>query len=219
MKLFKLPRLKNNELQTFTEATKRIIAGVAQLSTNLAEITTAETEFLEGMQKDRNLGLNRKGLDKGRDFTYTAIIDAIDLELRYPHEDENVITALNAIQAVRNKYGKGIKTLPYEEETAELDNFIADFEKVDTSALVNYDFMRWLPLLKTDIKAFKDFSEHKIDASTEYKGVDSATIAAPKLEGALNNMFADLFANQRISPSEELQSVYNKLDTLIKIFE
>lgn len=113
------------------------------------------------------------------------------------------------------KYGVKIGRLPRDEETAAIDNLLADIAQMDVTPLLPTGIPRWIPAIKAANGEYKKAAKEYISDSTNAAATKAASILAPALEEALEDLYTMLFATIKRTPSDDLKKTYGDLETLV----
>ncbi|TAJ06852.1 hypothetical protein DMA11_22360 [Marinilabiliaceae bacterium JC017] len=217
MELISLPRLRVKELQTVGEKSLSICAGIIEVEPAARKVETILEVYKKGVRKDQASAGEKKGLDKIRDRFVSGFTADLNAEMYFPHVDPVTVEALNRLQDLTQKYGTKITRLPYSEETAAVDNLLADLKEIDTQAL-DFKVARWVPLIEKANNDFKAADDAYIDEKVRADQTDAATSQAPELIEALENLYKLLFAHVQITGTEPILTAYAKLETLVKSY-
>lgn len=215
MNLISLPTLRHNQLQSVCENSIKICAGITELDGILSHVTNAFQPFKNGMIKVQASGSSKKEIDTERDNLTTGFLRAIAAEQQFPHTDSATIESLKNLATKANKYSMKITRLPFNEETAAIDNFMADIKPLDLTPLNNSGLTRWIPLIETANKAFKEAAVLYIKDSAQSHTIASATDTAPALIDALEGLYAMLFALIKVNANATHIKSYLQLQTLV----
>ncbi len=219
MELLSLPRLRNHQLQTVSENTIKICAELTQLKAPLETLTQKLDLFKGGMTKEQASAASKKELDNARDVLVSGFIKGVRIESAFPYTDTTSKEAINALLKVVNNYGTGIARLSYNEESAALDNLLADISKLDITPLADSGLARWIPLIEQANNNFKEAVSDYISESAKSSAVESATDVAPALLDALEALYAMIYAYLKIENSEELKEAYTQLQILLESYK
>jgi len=217
MEIINLPRLRVNQLQTLCENSLQICEPLTEIAQAVNNVKTARDAFSAGMLKD-HAASGKKELDTVRDTLVSGFIKAVRAEQLFPHSDETAKTALKAMVLAVNKYGKNISRLPYDEESAAIDNLVADVEATDLTPLDGTGLTRWIAPLKTANSQFKATVQEYVSDLAEVSQTEAAYTLAPALVDALEGMFTMLFAHIKINPTEQLTMAYAELEQLVNSY-
>lgn len=216
MRLIQVPRLRLARLQTLAETTIKICLNIVALGDALKNVQDALISFKQGMLKDRTSTKDKKRLDFKRDEFLTGFIGNVHSEQKFPHDDEIILKALVELLEIVEKYGLNMKRLPHDEETAAIDNMLADISEVDVSSLTLTGLPRWIPEIDKANTEFKGAASVFISDTSTASDTQAATWQVPKLEDALEGIYAMVFALLKTSPSDELKKIYGELETLVE---
>ncbi|UXP32322.1 hypothetical protein N6H18_18445 [Reichenbachiella agarivorans] len=118
--------------------------------------------------------------------------------------------------AITDKYGLELSRLPYDEQTAQTDNMIAQLEAIDLSLLPAVQ--RWIALIKTANDNFKVTVVTYLKGQTEDSDTAAASIAAIPLGDALKALFTIHFAHAQVSKTDTLVNAYKELTFLVNSY-
>lgn len=212
MELIRLPQMRLAQLQNATERILDITQPIEVIADQVDAVSAAFTVFKQGMIKEQAIS-DKKTLDRNRDNLNSGLFKSVVAEELFPHE-EPVKGLLNEVVKITGKYGYAINYLPYDEETAQVDNMLAELTALDLTPLPA--IQRWIPLIAEANNTFKASSQNFLDQQATSSSISSATLLAKPLEDALNQLFTLLFAHIQISQAADLISVYKKLNILIE---
>ena len=215
MEIISIPQLRLGQLQTLADKSLEITQPIALVAEAHAAAKGAYDRFLIGMQKEAAAS-DKKTLDKTRDAQVSGFMFGIKAETYFPHSEETVKTALKKLMQLTGDYGFKINKLPYDEETAAIDNLLAEAKAVDYTGLEHLS--RWLPEIEKANAGFKEASNDYLESLLESSATDAASAAAPDLITALEDLYTLIFAHARVTGTEELTSTYQKLSTLVDTF-
>lgn len=215
MKLITVPQLRLGQLQTLTEQTIKLTEPIGQLSPWLADVQAAFKPFLTGMLKDP-AGSDKKTLDKTRDQYLSGFFLNVKSESYYPHEDATMQEVVQKLLRVTEKYGFKINKLPYDEETAAIDNLLAELGSMELSGIPH--LARWIGKIKAANESFKAASKDYLETYVKNSTTESASVAAPALTVALEDLYTMLFAHAKVAADQELVNVYQKLSELVDTY-
>jgi hypothetical protein len=215
MKLIIVPRLRLTLLQTLTEATIKICKNIFSLSASLVLVEDALNSFKKGMVKDPASAKGKKRLDYHRDEYVTGFMGNVQSEQKFPHQDLALLKVLAELLEVVKKYGLNIKRLRVDQETAAIDNMMADIADLDITPLEPTGLTRWIPVVEQANADYKEAASDFISDTTESANTLAATLQAPQLEDTLEGFYAMAFAQLKMSPTEELSKAYAELETLV----
>lgn len=215
MEIITLPRLRLAELQSLSEAAASICAPIKEIEKEKLVFDKEFAVFKEAVMKKQAKGEIKKAVDKVRDHYNSGFFFDIKAESFFPYTDEAAIEIVNQLKKLSEKYGFKINSLPFNEETAAIDNCMEEAEKIDLSPLASNDIGRWIPLIKEANQEFKDVSKSFVEESTAAASLESASAVAPELVHALEELFIQLFSIIRVAPTDELKKAYSELKTLV----
>ncbi|MDF1548749.1 MAG: DUF6261 family protein [Bacteroidales bacterium] len=214
MEIITLPRLRIAELQSLTEATLKICTPLTEVEEQKQQVEKEFTPFKEGVLKNKARA-EKKTVDKERDRYSSGFFFDIKAETYYPYTDKAAIETVNKLKALSKKYGIKINGLPYNEETAAIDNCMEEAEKIDLSPLTSPAIGRWIPLIKEVNLRFKDMANDFVEESTAVATLESASAVAPELIHAIEELIIQIFSVIRVSPTDALKKAYSELETLV----
>ena len=218
MDLLNIPNIRVNQLQTLGESSLEICQNLSEIAPSIETVKQALDKYLEGMTRDKASAAEKKKLDQTRDRLVLGFIKQVRAEQMFPHEDEQVISALQKLVLVINKYGSKITRISYDEESAAMDNMIAEVMGLDLSPLSTSGIARWIEPMQTSNDIFKSSSTQYIADSAATEQTESATSLAPALIEALEEMYNMLYAYIKIKPTDELVKAYTELKKLVYSF-
>jgi hypothetical protein len=215
MKLFTLPGLRLGQLQTVGDSSIKICTDFTELAPELAKVKASFADFKDGMSRDKTTAEIKRALDVSRDHKVSGFSNVVFEEKKFPNKDEAILSSHKDLLKIVNNYGRKITRLSRAEETAAIDNMLADIAKIDFTPLIPTGIPRWIPEIAFANEEFKKGAAAYIDGSTEDDAIKSASDLAPALEQDLNELYAMLYATIKRTPSEELKKAYAKLEKLI----
>ena len=215
MKLIILPRLRLAQLQTITETTLSICKNLTQLASEILSVKNIFTPFKAGMLKDKVSAEEKGKLDQVRDQRVTGFFGAVYAEDKIGNDDPAILASYAELLKIADKYGPNIRRLPRDEETAAIDNLLAEINRIDISPLVPTGLPRWIPSLAAANNAYRIASAKFISDSTDADSTEAASIQAPELVVALEELYTNLFAVITLTPSDELKKAYAELENLV----
>jgi hypothetical protein len=215
MKLITLPRLRLTQLQAIAETTLTICKDLPQLVSEVLGVENVFNPFKAGMLKDKVSAEEKGKLDQVRDQRVTGFFAVLYAEEKIENDDPAILASYTALLKIANKYGQNIRRLPREEETAAIDNLLAEIAKINISPLIPTGIPRWIPSLAAANKAYKIASAQFISDNTDAKATEAAGLLAPRLVDALEELYTNLFAVIRLTPSDELKKAYAALEILV----
>lgn len=215
MEMIHVPRLRMNELQTLSESSLSITGAIPEVANERQKVETELTAFKEGMLKSQASAEGKRTIDKERDRYVSGLAYNIKAERFYPYTEEESINTVNELLKQNSKYGIKSSRLPVNEQTATVDNWIDELEALDLSKLNNTAISRWVELLKDANQRFKEVAGEFIEENAEAGTLESASSVAPELTNALEQLYIQLFALIRVSPSDTLTKAYSELEILI----
>ena len=214
MEIITLPRLKIAELQSLTETSLKICAPLAEVEEQKQKVEKEFATFKEGVLKNQ-AKTEKNTIDKERDRYNSGFFLDIRAETYYPYTDKAAIETVKKLKALSKKYGIKINYLPFNEETAAIDNCLEEADKIDLSPLANSAVARWIPLIKEANQRFKEVAKGFVEESTAVASLESAGAVAPGLIHALEDLFIQIFSVIRVSPTDALKKAYSELETLV----
>lgn len=215
MKLLTLPDLRLGQLQTVGESSIDICKDFTELAPELAKVNASFADFKAGMSRDKTTAEKKRKLDKSRDHKVSGFSNVVFEEKKFPNKDEAILSSLKDLLKIVNNYGRKITRLSRAEETAAIDNMLADIAKIDVTPLIPTGIPRWIPEIAKANEEYKKGAAEYIDGSTEDDVIKSASNLAPALEDDLEELYAMLYATIKRTPSKELKKAYAKLEKLI----
>ncbi len=218
MEIITLPRLRIAELQSLTEASLDICKPFTELEEQKQKVEKEFVAFKEGVSKKQAGAEVKKTVDKERDRYNSGFFFDIKAETYYPYTDEAAIKTVKKLKDLSKTYGTKINRLPFNEETAAVDNCIEEAEKIDLSPLTNSAVSRWIPMIKEANQRFKEVTKEFVEESTAVASLESASAVAPGLIDALEDLFIQLFSVIRVSPSDALKKAYSELGTIVNSY-
>ncbi|MBN2639495.1 MAG: hypothetical protein JXR65_10480 [Bacteroidales bacterium] len=217
MEIINLPRLRVNQLQTLCENSLKICEPIVEIASATEKVKAASDAFATGMLKDKAFS-GKKELDLLRDELLSGLIKSVHAEQQFPHEDAAAKAVVNSLVQAVNKYGTKIKRLPFDEETAAIDNLLADLATIDFLPLNGSGLSRWIEPLKTANNEFKTAVQEYVSDLAEVSQTEAAYILAPALIDALEGMYTLLYANLKINPTDQLNTAYAELEQLVNSY-
>lgn len=209
IEMITLPRMRLAQLQSFTESFQEIVEPVTVLAPQALEVATAFTAFQESMSDDGPTS-EKRALDKVRDRYISCLLDTIENEKHYPHDDAGKAT-VDQVAAIADRYGHDITRLPYDDQSSATHNMLNAMEEVGLSGM--HSIERWVIVARAANETFKEsantFRKDQLAAPV------SGTKAAPALESAMQKLFSVLYAKRLLGDTEELQKVHEELQALV----
>lgn len=218
MDLLNIPNIRVNQLQTLGESSLEICQNLPEIAPSAETVKQALDKYLAGMTREKASAAEKKKLDKIRDRLVSGFIRQVKAEQLFPHENEQAISTLQKLVLVVNKYGSEITRLTYDEESAAMDNLIAEIGELDLSPLNNSGIARWIEPIQASNDVFKSTSAQYISDSAATSQTESATNLAPALIEALEEMYNMLYAYIKVKPTDELIKAYTELEKLVNSF-
>jgi DNA repair exonuclease SbcCD ATPase subunit len=215
MEIITLPRLKIAELQSLTASTLKICEPLTEVDEQIQKVETEFTSFKEGMLKNIATANGKKTIDKERDRYNSGFFFDIRSQMYYPYEDPAAQSAVDKLKELSKKYGSKINKLPFNEETAAIDNCMAEAEAIDLTPLSNTSIARWIPIIKDANQRFKDVANEFVEKSAAAASLESASAAAPELVHAIEQLYLQIFALLRVNPNHNLIKAYSELGELV----
>ncbi len=215
MELLTLPDLRLGQLQTVGESSIDICKDFTELAPELVKVNGSFDTFRQGMLRDKASAEKKRELDLSRDHKVSGFMNVTFEEKKFPNKDEAVLNTHKKLLKIINNYGRKITRLSRAEETAAIDNLLADIAMMDVTPLVPTGIPRWIPEIATANEEYKKAAKEYIDDSTDDDAIKSASSLAPALEDDLDDLYAMLYATIKRTPSKELKKAYAKLEKLI----
>lgn len=215
MKILTLPDLRLGQLQTVGETSIDICKDITEIAPELLIVNSSFDAFIQGMLRDKASAEKKRILDQSRDHKVSGFMNVVFEEKKFPNEDASVINAHSELLKIVNKYGLKIIRLPRDEETAAIDNLLADIAQMDVTPLAATGILRWIPTIKTANIEYKKEAKAYISESSDTASTKSASDLAPALEDALEDLYLMLFATIKRTPTDVLKKAYADLETLI----
>ena len=212
IKMIAVPRLRLAELQTLTESTLSIAAPVPVVAEELSALQATFDKFLEGLQKDRAAS-DKATLDKTRDQIISGFLLHVRAEDNFPYDDATFRNTIRNIRRITERYGFAITRLPYNEQSAQVDNMLGELEKIDMTGLELLS--RWFTPIREANEAFKAAADTFVQDIAATAQQDAASTIAPELLTNLESLFTMMFAHAQVSPTEELTKAYLELSVLV----
>lgn len=217
MKLLVTPQMQVGKMQMFAEKVLEYCGPHEEVKKPLAAVKTQFDKYREGMRKNPALAKFKRERDKIRDTYVIGFVGALDAELHYPYSNEERETLLK-IEETIDKYGDRIYRLPYDSETASLDNLLTDIEKLDLSVLKNDAVTKWFPVLKEANQQFKDSDSDYLDDLVDAAQIKAASALYNDLKQAVDGLFAILFGYAITGQNPEIAKTYEKLQVFVKAY-
>ena len=215
MHLINLPKLRMMELQTLAENSIKICASIEEVKPALQQVESALTTFKQGMLKDKTTGINKRYLDRSRDIAISGLSHALRAEKFFPYEDESKLKAVITLSTVVAKYTDVVR-LSYDQETASIDNMLAEIKSLEVFPLLDDSITRWIPKIEALNEDFKAATSAFISSKATLNERDSATTLAPYLVSSLENLYTLLFAHSNISDNDAIKNAYSQITVLVE---
>lgn len=218
MEILTLPRLRNHQLQSVTEGSLSFCTGIDVLNTPCNKVETCLANFIDGMMKDKASAKGKAELDTERDTIIRNLMRAITTDIQYPYTTDTELAVAEQLKSILKKYGTGIVRLSYNEQSAAVDNMLADIKAIDFAATPESGVARWIPLVETSNNNFKVAAKTYITDSAELVNQVSATEMAPALLDALEGLYTMMYAFLKVNPTPELEKAYTEISLLIESY-
>lgn len=215
MKILKLPLYRLGQLQTVGDSSVDICEGIPEIAPELAKAKVSLAAFKQGMLKDKASAEEKRELDLKRDRIVSGFMNVVYEEQKFPNEDQLIIDSHADLLKIVKKYGRKIIRLPRAEETAAIDNLLADIAELDVTPLTITGIPRWIPFVESANEEYRQAAKEYISDSTDADAKASASSLAPALEDDLEEMYTMLFATIKRTPTDALKKAYAELETLI----
>lgn len=213
MDIINIPQLRLGQLQALTESSLKIAQPLTVLEDAVARVQTTFEVFKAGMQKDQ-ASSDKKLLDQKRDKLISGFLMAIKAEDNFYHTDPVATDTQAALKKVMKPYTSKIIRLPYDEQTAAVDNMIEEVETVALSTLPH--LARWISPIKEANKQFKDAAKDFLEDTVSSSQIVPASQVALELKRALENMYTILFAHAKLNQNDPtLTTAYQELTALV----
>lgn len=219
MELILLPRLRTKELQSLADETIEICTGIPVIEEPLSVVVKYLADYKASMLKDHASGFDKKVYDQKRDDLIIGLYYAIRSAQYFPFETEVEKNTLKNLADAVFKYGGRVAKLPYNEETAAIDNILSAVKKIDLAPLAATGIASWFPLLEEANNNFKLAASDFVKDTSNANEVSAATKLAPQLIESLDNLYTLLFAYAKVNANEELSKTYQKLTVLVKSYK
>jgi uncharacterized cupin superfamily protein len=200
------------------DGTIEICENIPELTEPLEEVKTVLNPFKEGMRKANVYSTERNLKDKVRDNFTSAFMQCAKGEKDFPYENDEVISAVEGLAAVLEKYSAKVTKLPLDEETAALDNMLAEVDKLNLTALEGRDILRWPAIIKEANEEFKSVSGNFIEDNVQANEILAASKIAPQLRSEIEKLYVKLFSLINIHANEEHIKAYAQLQEIVKSF-
>ncbi|MBU2886054.1 hypothetical protein KO507_09805 [Gilvimarinus agarilyticus] len=215
MNIITIPQLRLGQLQSLTEQTLKITAPFEVLAPYTASVQAAFDPFLTGMQKETSAS-DKKTLDRTRDRYLSGFFYSMEAESYYPTDDPVAKEVVKKLLQITEKYGFKINKQPYDEETAAIDNLLAELAKIDLSTMPHLE--RWTVLIKAANADFKAASQDYLQTTVTDSKTKAASALAPALITELENLYTMSFAFAKTAPDEQLTKAYQELSELVNTY-
>lgn len=218
MELLSLPRLRTGELQALAENAVEICKPLAELKPDVADVELKLKSFAESMRRRKASASEKAGLDKTRDMLLSGLFHCIKSDSFFPYADDAQKELSGKLMELNKKYGFGIKHLPMNEETAAVDNLLAEIKSLNPQALEQSGAARWLKLLKQANEHFKQSELSYISDKAIVSATETATDSAPELSKAVEKLFLKTFSFAQISDKKAFSAAYAQFSQLIGLY-
>ena len=208
MEIIILPQFLLADLQSFSESLVPIVDPLPQIAPQVQTFKDKLAVFQDGMTK-KQASSDKKTMDKTRDRLISGLLDGVQSEQQFTYEEATVIEQLKEIVAIADRYGYELTRLPYNQQSAETDNFVKELEGVPLSQFPALE--RWIAPIKAANAAFKAEVSEYADDKSEASDTEAAYLAAPALENAIKSIFTLLVAHRQVADTEELKAAYKKI--------
>ena len=215
LEMLSVPRVRVAELQSLAEHALMICSRHGQLQAATEKVHTELNEYRAGMQRKPASAAVKADLDKVRDRLITGLFFRIRAEENFPHESPEAKVHLANLSALKKKYHASITSLPLDEETAAVDNLLAELKTMNIAQFANGRVQMWWPLIMDANNKFKTAAQGYVADSAEAAGKSSASAKAPQLIAAMNAMFTMMYAFTQVSGDAALLKSYSELQVLL----
>ena len=202
MKHIVVPRLRLNQLQSLCETTLRVCANQPSLEVPYQQLQQRYENFKASSEKSL-VSSARDAHDTSRDRAITGFELHIKALRYFPQYSGPIDTALAALEDLVSQHDPDMRNLPFDEETAAIDNYVADLKKFDFSPLASTQLEQWVSAIEEENAAFKQASQDWAAHKVEREKMEAPSIIAIDLRKRLNQLFAVLIAFRLINPSDE----------------
>ena len=142
-------------------------------------------------------------------------MNVVNEEQKFPNDDEKIVNAQAELLTIVKKYEHRIIRFPRAEETAAIDNLLADIAQMDVKPMLQTGIPRWIPAIEAANEDYKQAAKEFISDRKDAGFIESASSLAPALEEALEDLYTMLFATIKRTPNDALKKAYGDLETLI----
>lgn len=215
IKMIAIPRLKLAQLQTLTESVLSLVGSIPEVSDQVTAVQTSFDQFKESLQKDQAAS-DKRTLDQARDRLISGLMFDVKAEDNFPYDDATVLGTIQEVRRVTDRYGMGVNRLPYNEQSAQVDNMLGELTKIDMTSTETLS--RWLEPIRTANETFKSASDDYVRDVAATQQLPSATASAPGLLNELEGLFTLLVAHTQVNPTDELKEAYLQLTTLVDTY-
>lgn len=216
IELITLPRLRTKQLQSVAEKSIDACKPLQELQPAIAQLTEKLTLLKAGMVKQEASASEKANLDKKRDKLISGLFYQIKSEAYFPHE--NAEEKLQSLQSFQKKYGFAINRLPLDEQTATVDNMLAEAETLKLDNFAGGRIQHWFPLILEANNDFRAASGEYVSEKVNAQGTDSASDVAPQLVEALELLIKSAFGLALLSGTPESKKAYQELEVIINSF-
>ena len=215
MEIIKIPHLRLTELQTLTECTINICLNLLGIERFLMIVVSNFKVFKEAMLKEQASAEDKYTVYKKLDKLVSGLLKDTNAELLFPHTDAKIISTLNNLSKIINKYGIKINRLPFNEGALAIDNMIIEIAQIDLAPLEALNLERWMPLINSVNTEFKAVSKEDVIDTAYNLSIELASNLAPELTDTLDGLYTMLFAMLKLSPTSEMETAYEELEILV----
>jgi len=215
MELLSLPRLRMGELQSLAENAVKICKPLAELKTDIANVELKLASFAESMRRAPASASEKAELDKTRDLLLSGLFHSIKADSYYPYPNDTQKELSAKLKDIEKKYGFKTKHLPIKEETAAIDNLLADIKSLNPKALEQSNADRWVNLLKEANENYKQSELGYISEQASASDINTATDSAPELAEAIEKLCLKVFSFAQISDKKAFGAAYSQLSQLV----
>ena len=219
MKHITLPRLRLNQLQSLCETALRVCNPLPGLEVPCEQLQQRYGQFKQSLEKSL-VNSSREAFDVSRDRTISGFEFHVKALRYFPNNSEAVNSALAQLEQLLSQHDPDMRSLPFDEESAAIDNYVADLKKFDFSPLADTQLERWVSAIENENQAFKQASEAWANHKVELEKMASPSAIAPELRRLLSNLFTVLVAMRLIQSGDEaLQNAYIAITEQINGFK